>query len=160
MALSRELLARGRQTGPHLLLAELEIQKRNFTMAAHHIKEAMGIKTDDPNLWAMKGHIYYIQGKWHEAKEAYEQVLTFTERNDHFATVYHRLGMIYLKQAINVSKDHPEVDSNLALQSKKLFLEACNLKPTSQSWLGAGRAAFALKEIDEAEDAYAVKSFS
>ena len=81
IALSRELLSRGRQVEPHLLLAELEIQKRDFAMASYHIKGALDIKKDDPNVWSMQGHLYFIQHVWVSAKDSYETVLSLTKGN-------------------------------------------------------------------------------
>ena len=67
--------------------------------------------------------------------------------------VYNRLGSIYLRQALDSSKD---ADPKFAKLAKSVFLQACEIKPSSTSWLGAGRAAYALGEIQEAEDAYSV----
>lgn len=66
--------------------------------------------------------------------------------------VYNRLGCIYLKQAL----ESKELDIQLAKLSKSVFLQACEIKPSSSSWLGVGRAAFALGQMAEAEDAYSV----
>jgi hypothetical protein len=57
-----------------------------------------------------------------------------------------------LKQALK----NNDVDCKLAKLAKSVFLQACQIKSTSYSWLGVGRAAFALGEIEEAEDAYSV----
>jgi Flp pilus assembly protein TadD len=46
-------------------------------------------------------------------------------------------------------------DESLALIAKEMYLKACKINPTSESWLGTGRACFALSKLDEAEDAFA-----
>jgi cytochrome c-type biogenesis protein CcmH/NrfG len=38
-------------------------------------------------------------------------------------------------------------------------MKACSINGTSKSWLGLGRACFALKEYAEAEDAFSVKCY-
>ena len=79
MVLSRELLAKGRQVKPHLLLAQLEIQKRDFSMASYHIQEALQVQKSDSQIWSTFGHLLFIQGKWEESKNAYETVLSLTD---------------------------------------------------------------------------------
>lgn len=81
--------------------------------------------------------------------------------------VYIRIGSIYLRNAygaatpfmisqLQISKQKDvHVDFSLALIAKSMFLKACSTNPSSDSWLGAGRACFALKEYQEAEDALA-----
>jgi tetratricopeptide (TPR) repeat protein len=143
------------------LLAELEVNRRDFNMAVNHISGALDVQKDDPRVWATQGHLNFLQQKWEEAKEAYETVLSLTKggRNifkytepDHLVVAYNRLGCIYLKQALG----NNDVDRQLAKLAKSVFLQACQIKPTSFSWLGVGRAAFALEEIEESEDAYSV----
>jgi hypothetical protein len=80
--------------------------------------------------------------------------------------VYIRLGHIYLKLAYQNTKVPEPAISNLSLAqkadenyariAKTMYLNACSINGTSQSWLGAGRACFALKEYEEAEDAFSV----
>ena len=72
--------------------------------------------------------------------------------SDHLVVAYNRLGSIYLKQAL----ENQELNLHLAKLSKSVFLQACEAKPSSSSWLGAGKASFALGQIEEAEDAYSV----
>ena len=75
----KELLANGRQVKPYLLLADLEIHRRDFKMAHHHAEEALELKKDDPRAWSTQGHLNFLQDKWKEAKDAYEKVLSLTK---------------------------------------------------------------------------------
>lgn len=76
--MSQELLANGRQVKPYLLLAELEVNRRDFKMALQHISGAQDVKRDDPRAWATQGHLNFLQEKWEDAKDAYETVLSLT----------------------------------------------------------------------------------
>lgn len=154
-------MTNGRQVKPYLLLAELEVNRRDFKMALHHISGALEIQKDDPRPWATQGHLNFLQEKWEEAKDAYETVLSLTTGRsimfknidpDHLVIVYNRLGCIYLKQAL----EGKELNTHLAKLSKSVFLQACEIKPSSSSWLGVGRASFALRQMEEAEDAFSV----
>ena len=71
-------MASGRQVEPHLLLAGLEIHRRDFISALHHVNASLEIKKDDPRAWSAQGHLYFVQERWEEAKEAYETVMSLT----------------------------------------------------------------------------------
>lgn len=51
----------------------------------------------NPNVWAQKGHLWFLMGNFAEAKACYERTVSFvTDAKDmHF--VYMRLGSIYLE---------------------------------------------------------------
>ena len=81
--------------------------------------------------------------------------------------VFLRLGHIYLKLAYHnsLALDSPlsqpqaqgsKIDESSALIAKNMYLSSCAVCGTSQSWLGVGRACFALRHYDEAEDAFSV----
>lgn len=126
-------------------------------MAFYHITEAIEVRRDDPLVWSAKGHLHYVQEQWEESRSAYETVLSLTEEPQPLFIVFLRLGAIYLRQGLQFDREgSPVVDTKLIKLAKSVFLRACDIKPCSGSWLGAGRACFALGELDEAEDAYAV----
>jgi hypothetical protein len=50
-------------------------------------------------------------------------------------------------------------DVELAKKAKSMYLRASTCNPTSQSWLGVGKACMALGQFDQAEDALAVNVF-
>lgn len=77
--------------------------------------------------------------------------------------IYLRLGTIYLTEGYqNTISDEPvnwttiAVNENSARVAKSMFLVACTIKGTSETWLGVGKSCLALKEYSEAEDALAV----
>jgi len=45
---------------------------------------------------------------------------------------------------------------HLEKQAKAMYIHASEIKPSSQTWLGVGKACYLLKEYSEAEDALAV----
>ncbi|XP_066496470.1 cilia- and flagella-associated protein 70 isoform X1 [Tiliqua scincoides] len=94
----------------------------------------------NPNVWAQKGHLWYLTGDFVEAKACYERTVSFvTDAKDmHF--VYLRLGSIYLE-----GKEYDK--------AKHIYLMACRKSPSCLTWLGVGIACYRLKEMAEAEDA-------
>ncbi|KAJ8327947.1 hypothetical protein QVD99_006319 [Batrachochytrium dendrobatidis] len=172
-ALSQELLLRGATVKPYLLLSQLKIQSGHYDKALEHLKEALALDSNNVTVWTELGHLMYIQGKYTEAKHAYETVLSFNPDEKKMAPIYIRLGTIYLHNAyleVPVASEYPDaltnhlqflkhreecVDVSLASIAKNMFLKACSTTPSSQSWHGAGKACFALKEYQETEDAFA-----
>ncbi|KAJ3214771.1 Cilia- and flagella-associated protein 70 [Dinochytrium kinnereticum] len=85
--------------------------------------------------------------------------------------VYIRLGIVYLttiKSLIQITlpatkstpsskiiqrADRSQIELNAARMAKTMFLRACEMKPSSKSWLGVGKACLAVGEFGEAEDA-------
>ena len=92
--------------------------------------------------------------------------LIYIDENE-LTEIYIRLGTIHLRNAYSlphnipliskVTKDVNNIDEDFARIAKNMYLKACALCPSSQSWLGAGKACFALKEYTEAEDAFSVR---
>lgn len=52
----------------------------------------------NPNVWAQKGHLCYLQKDFVNAKECYERVISFVEDAEDMHFVYLRLGSIYLEE--------------------------------------------------------------
>lgn len=177
-ALAQEIILNGKCTEPYILLSNLEIQRENFGKATEMLSQAFEITKADPHVWCaigkglyfnLTGHLNYIQKKYQESKIAFETVFTLSTdamKDLKLDLIYIRLGNIYMKLACNYSQV-PEtcitdlsvpqnVDENSARIAKSMYLKACGIHGTSQSWLGAGRACFALKEYDEAEDSFSV----
>jgi hypothetical protein len=90
--------------------------------------------------------------------------------------IYIRLGSIYLASISTVANgtifrasksnlpaiEHNQYvqDMNLAKVAKSMYLRACESSPSSQSWLGVGKACLVLGDQEEAEDALAVSFYS
>ena len=73
--------------------------------------------------------------------------------------VYSRLADLTLLSALPLDDKLPgavAVDASGARVAKSMFLRACQLEPSSRTWLGVGKAAWALEELVEAEDAFSV----
>ncbi|KAJ3101698.1 Cilia- and flagella-associated protein 70 [Phlyctochytrium planicorne] len=174
-ALSQEILVSGQPSNgvqAYLLLARLEVQRGNFSSAIQHIREALDVRQDDPDAWTFLAHVHFIQKQWSDAQTSYETVLSLPEESKDLAKVYIRLGTVYLitvKSLIQVNLDQhhlshavrvqklkaelSQVEINAAKLAKTMFLRACELVPSSKSWLGVGKACIALGEFTEAEDA-------
>ncbi|KAH6572162.1 hypothetical protein BASA50_005685 [Batrachochytrium salamandrivorans] len=172
-ALSQELLVHAPSVQPHILLSHLKIQQGQYSKALDHLKDALNMDSSHVSTWAELGHLHYIQNKFTEAKHAYDTALSLNYDEKEVVLIFIRLGSIYLRNAyqetLPLSDSHivtishlqflkhreESVDIGLALIAKNMFLKATCIAPSSQSWLGAGKACFALKEYQEAEDAFA-----
>ncbi|KAL2919158.1 hypothetical protein HK105_201433 [Polyrhizophydium stewartii] len=174
-ALAHELLHRGPSVRPYVLLSQLETQRGCFSKAADYLKQALAMESGNLSVWASLGHLHFVQNRFNDAKQSYETVLSMRRGADEreLVLIYIRLGTIYLRNAyLATSGTHlppstpishlqflrsrdEAVDTSLALIAKSMFLKASAIAPSSQSWLGAGKTCFALREYQEAEDAFA-----
>ncbi|KAJ3259831.1 Cilia- and flagella-associated protein 70 [Boothiomyces macroporosus] len=154
--LAQEVIQNGLNFYPYLLLSQLEIQRYNYSQAENYLKDAL--KIDPSNL-------NFIQNKVNETRVAFETVLSIIKEIPQLDLIYIRLGTLYLRMAFKNLTDEnslfgllcnetEEFDENLARISKSMYLKACEIQGTCQSWLGAGQACFALKEYEQAEDAF------
>ncbi|XP_072791682.1 cilia- and flagella-associated protein 70 isoform X3 [Taeniopygia guttata] len=94
----------------------------------------------NPNVWAQKGHLCYLQKDFDNAKECYERVISFVEDAVDMHFVYLRLGSIYLEE-----KEYG--------RARHIYLLACDNSASCLTWLGVGIACYRLEEMLEAEDA-------
>ncbi|KAJ3116252.1 Cilia- and flagella-associated protein 70 [Phlyctochytrium bullatum] len=78
-ALAQELLLAGPSVQPYLLLSKLEMQRANPTAAFQHLRDALDVRQDDPNVWTYLAHIHYTTKQWNDAQSAYETVLSLPE---------------------------------------------------------------------------------
>ncbi|KAJ3297860.1 Cilia- and flagella-associated protein 70 [Borealophlyctis nickersoniae] len=160
-ALAQELIQFGPKVKPYLMLSQLEIQRRNYTLAEGHIRDALNVQQDDTNAWAALGNLQFIQKQWNEAQLSYETVLSLQQEPNDMDLVYIRLGSLYLRNATSstgsvvTTPAKANLDMTFARMAKTMYLRACEINPTAQSWLGAGKVCFALGDYEEAEDALA-----
>uniref|UniRef100_A0A8C3PME5 CFA70 protein n=1 Tax=Calidris pygmaea TaxID=425635 RepID=A0A8C3PME5_9CHAR len=142
MALAHELLSV--QGGPsceyYLALARTCLLKEDFSKCQECLCEAIRIDPMNPNVWAQKGHLCYLQRDFGEAKKCYERTIGFVEDAADMHFVYLRLGSIYLEEE--------EFG-----QAKQTYLLACENSASCLTWLGVGIACYRLEEMVEAEDA-------
>ncbi|NXQ04962.1 CFA70 protein, partial [Vidua macroura] len=141
-ALAHELLSL--QGGPtcayYLALAWTYMLREDFPRCEECLRKAVGIDPLNPNVWAQKGHLCYLQKDFDNAKECYERVISFVEDAKDMHFVYLRLGSIYLEE-----KEYG--------QAKHIYLLACDNSASCLTWLGVGIACYRLEEMLEAEDA-------
>ncbi|XP_068062591.1 cilia- and flagella-associated protein 70 isoform X3 [Anomalospiza imberbis] len=141
-ALAHELLSL--QGGPtcayYLALAWTYMLQEDFPRCEKCLCEAVGIDPLNPNVWAQKGHLCYLQKDFDNAKECYERVISFVEDAVDMHFVYLRLGSIYLEE-----KEYG--------RAKHIYLLACDNSASCLTWLGVGIACYRLEEMLEAEDA-------
>ncbi|KAI8835610.1 hypothetical protein BJ741DRAFT_607390 [Chytriomyces cf. hyalinus JEL632] len=154
-ALANALLRLGPSVSPYLLLSQLELQRGNPSVAVDHIKSAMQVRQDDPDVWAALGHLQYRQRVWGEAQNSYETVLSLPNEPTNLPLIYIRLGFLYLKSLGSITKkvsDRTYAEVELAKRAKTMYIRACELKPSSQSWTGVAKACILLNQYEEAEE--------
>ncbi|NXD78058.1 CFA70 protein, partial [Halcyon senegalensis] len=141
-ALAHELLSP--QGGPscayYLALAQIYLLKEDLSKCEDCLCEAAQIDCMNPNVWAQKGHLFYLRRDFGEAKKCYERAVSFVEDAADMHFVYLRLGSIYLEE-----KEYG--------QAKHTYLLACENSASCLTWLGVGIACYRLEEMVEAEDA-------
>uniref|UniRef100_A0A803W4Z7 Uncharacterized protein n=1 Tax=Ficedula albicollis TaxID=59894 RepID=A0A803W4Z7_FICAL len=100
-ALAHELLL-SLQGGPtfayYMALAWTYMMQEDFPRCEECLCEAIQIDPVNPNVWAQKGHLCYLQKDFVNAKECYERVISFVEDAVDLHFVYLRLGSIYLEE--------------------------------------------------------------
>ncbi|NXY06042.1 CFA70 protein, partial [Pteruthius melanotis] len=141
-ALAHELLSlRGGPSCPYYLaLAWTYLQQENLSRCDECLCEAVRIDPLNPNVWAQKGHLWYLKKDFDKAKDCYERVISFVEDAVDMHFVYLRLGSIYLGE-----KEYG--------RAKHIYLLACDSSASCLTWLGVGIACYRLQEMLEAEDA-------
>ncbi|NWZ68005.1 CFA70 protein, partial [Acrocephalus arundinaceus] len=141
-ALAHELLSV--QGGPscayYLALAWTYLLREDLPRCEECLCEAVQLDPVNPNVWAKKGHLCYLQKDFDSAKECYERVISFVEDAEDLHFVYLRLGSIYLEE-----KEYG--------RAKQIYLLACDNSATCLTWLGMGIACYRLEEMLEAENA-------
>ncbi|XP_077896582.1 cilia- and flagella-associated protein 70 isoform X4 [Ictidomys tridecemlineatus] len=98
--LAHELLCP--QGGPsceyYLVLAQTHLLKKDFTKAEECLQHAVRLDYLNPNVWGMKGHLYFLRGDHAEAKACYERTISFVLDASEMHFIFLRLGLIYLEE--------------------------------------------------------------
>jgi tetratricopeptide (TPR) repeat protein len=108
--------------------------------AEESVQAALQIDYQNPDGWAILGHIKYLLGDMETAKNAYQRTLSFVADASEMHSIYLRLASIYLQ------------DGQFR-NARDTFLMACKRSPSCVSWLGVGIACYRLGEYCDAEDA-------
>ncbi|XP_040831876.1 cilia- and flagella-associated protein 70 isoform X2 [Ochotona curzoniae] len=141
-ALAHEVLCP--QGGPsceyYLVLAQTHLLKKDFAKTEEYLELAAQMDYLNPNVWGLKGHLYFLSGNHGEAKACYERTISFVVDAAEMHFIFLRLGLIYLEE-----KEYEK--------AKKTYLQVCKRSPSCLTWLGLGIACYRLEELTEAEDA-------
>ncbi|XP_038166003.1 cilia- and flagella-associated protein 70 [Arvicola amphibius] len=140
--LAHELLCP--QGGPsceyYLVLAQTHLLKKDFAKTEEYLQQAAHMDYLNPNVWGVKGHLYFLSGDHAEAKACYERTISFVVDASEMHFIFLRLGHIYLEE-----KEYEK--------AKRTYMQACKRSPSCLTWLGLGIACYRLEELSEAEDA-------
>ncbi|XP_045425117.1 cilia- and flagella-associated protein 70 isoform X5 [Lemur catta] len=132
------------QGGPsceyYLVLAQTHLLKKDFAKTEEYLQQAAQMDHLNPNVWGLKGHLYFLSGNHAEAKACYERTVSFVVDASGMHFIFLRLGLLYLEEK--------EYD-----KAKKIYLQACKRSPSCLTWLGLGIACYRLEELTEAEHA-------
>nr|XP_008516001.1 PREDICTED: LOW QUALITY PROTEIN: tetratricopeptide repeat protein 18 [Equus przewalskii] len=134
--LAHELLCP--QGGPsceyYLVLAQTHLLKKDFAKAEEYLQQAAQMDYLNPNVWGVKGHLYFLSGNHAEAKACYERTISFVVDAAEMHFIFLRLGHIYLEE-----KEYEK--------AKKTYLQACKRSPSCLTWLGLGIACYRVREL-------------
>ncbi|XP_052589458.1 cilia- and flagella-associated protein 70 isoform X1 [Peromyscus californicus insignis] len=140
--LAHELLCP--QGGPsceyYLVLAQTHLLKKDFAKTEEYLQQAAQMDYLNPNVWGVKGHLYFLSGNHAEAKACYERTISFVVDASEMHFIFLRLGHIYLEE-----KEYEK--------AKSTYMQVCKRSPSCLTWLGLGIACYRLEELTEAEDA-------
>lgn len=139
-ALSHELLLTPDQPSLqyYISMAQINILKKDFPKAEKILEEALQISYEQPDTWALLGHVKYFMGDAEGAQSCYKRTLAFVNDATDMHPVYLRLASIYLQD-------------KMFHKARETFLMACQSSPSSVSWLGVGIACYRMGNISEAE---------
>ncbi|MEE6497647.1 hypothetical protein FKM82_002800 [Ascaphus truei] len=142
MALAHELLSPdgGPSCKYHLLCAQMHLTRKEFKKANKNLQEASQMDHQNPDVWALTGHLQFLSGTKREAQCCYEHTINLVADASEMHPVYLRLGSIYLEEGQYE-------------KAKDTYLRACKSSPTCLTWLGVGIACYRLGEMKEAQDA-------
>ncbi|KAG5279454.1 hypothetical protein AALO_G00077950 [Alosa alosa] len=141
-ALAQELLCPegGLSSSYHLALAQLHTLRGEYGSAETSLSAALRDSYENPDVWALWGHLHFLRGESRDAQKCYERTLDFVADASDTHPIYLRLGSIYLKEG-------------QFEKAKATYLRACKSSPSCLTWLGLGIACYRLGEMTEAEDA-------
>uniref|UniRef100_A0A672NL15 Uncharacterized protein n=1 Tax=Sinocyclocheilus grahami TaxID=75366 RepID=A0A672NL15_SINGR len=99
-ALALELLSpdRGTISSYHLALAKLHLLRGEHNSAEASLKEALTDNFQNPDIWALWGHLHYEKGDYSQAQSCYERTLDSVLDASDTHSIYLRLGSIYLQK--------------------------------------------------------------
>ncbi|XP_069913921.1 cilia- and flagella-associated protein 70 isoform X3 [Oryctolagus cuniculus] len=142
-ALAHEVLCP--QGGPsceyYLVLAQTHLLKKDFAKTEEYLQLAAQMDYLNPNVWGLKGHLYFLSGNHAEAKACYERTISFVVDASEMHFIFLRLGLIYLEE-----KEYEK--------AKKTYMQVCKRSPSCLTWLGLGIACYRAGRQLEAEQAY------
>jgi Flp pilus assembly protein TadD len=130
----------GQSCSYYIAMAKLHLQKGQMEEAEEALKEAVQFDHQNPDVWALTGHVKYLVGDIETAKDCYERTTAFVSDAGEMHSIYLRLASIYLQE-----KQYAK--------AKTTFLIACKKTPSCLSWLGVGIACYRLDDLAESEDA-------
>ncbi|XP_051877690.1 cilia- and flagella-associated protein 70 isoform X2 [Pristis pectinata] len=144
-ALAHELICSesGLSCEYHVVLARLHMQQGELGKAEECLAEAGRINHQNPDLWALLGHLSYMKEDYTKAKEYYARTLCYVHDAFNMHSICLRLGSIYLQE------DEPQSYKS----AKSVYLFASQRAPSCLTWLGVGIACYRLNELTDAEDA-------
>ena len=100
-------------TNYHLIQTQWFLENGNITKARYHLEKAIEADRESPNLRFVLGNLYYQQGKFNSAIDAFQQTIEMDSLHagalNNLAWIYTRLN-IRLDEALSLSKRSLDLD--------------------------------------------------
>ncbi|TRY97278.1 hypothetical protein DNTS_020573, partial [Danionella cerebrum] len=140
--LALELLSpdRGSLGSYHLALARLQMLRGDLESTEDSLNQALIYDFQNPDIWALWGHLHHTRGDFSQAQKCYERSLDSVLDASDLHHIYLRLGAIYLQ-------------GGEYQKARSVFLRACKRSPSCLAWLQLGISCYRLMELTEAEEA-------
>ena len=141
LALNHHLTTHGASQEYYIAMARLCMEREQYTAAEECVQNALRFGYENAEVWAISGHLRYLQGAAEAARGAFERSVNLVDRAKDEHIVYLRLGNVYLSLSAYA-------------RAKWVFLLACKQeKGSARAWLGVGKACYRLGSLQEAEAA-------
>ncbi|KAG7203786.1 hypothetical protein KM043_013807 [Ampulex compressa] len=140
IALAQEMSNAGRSTHVLYYMAVEHFLSHKYEDARSHLKEAQHQYGMDYSISSLMGHCHFREGNLTESIRCYEFANMVFNRPDDLHLVNIKLGMYYHEVGYYE-------------RARKVFLNACQYSPSSETWLGAGISFYELGAFDKAEAA-------
>lgn len=88
------------------LIPQNILWNNSYSIIWHDLKMSASLFLQNPNAWAIMGHVKYLQEDMEIAKDCYERTLAFTADASETHSIYLRLASIYLQEARVRRVDH------------------------------------------------------
>jgi len=142
-------------------MGRVYLQKSDFSSALASFAALQARAPRDPSVWALGGHIHYMQRNIDDGISCYETALSYIEEPSmlHNPVISFTLGTpsitLFSELAVLLRLGDLFLDKRNYSSAKTVFLKACARYSSAAAWLGTGVALYQLGQFPDAEEALA-----